>query len=111
MPVPAIESRDLLGDLDAVLGSGRVRLADVPALLRDLAPGWGPYRTLTGVQLRDLLDDAGVRTTNAGNVPRLDPADLSRVLAGRRADTGDDESVRSLPSVPHAPRESRRAVA
>jgi S-DNA-T family DNA segregation ATPase FtsK/SpoIIIE len=90
VPVPAIEARDLLDDLDQVLGSDRVRLADVPALLRDLAPTWGPYRTLTGVQLRDLLDDAGVRTTKVGNVPRLDPADLHRVLAGRRAETDDD---------------------
>ena len=83
VPAPAIEARDLLDDLDAVLGTDRVRLADVPALLRDLAPGWGPYRTLTGVQLRDLLDDAGVRTTTTGNVPRLDPADLRRVLTER----------------------------
>ena len=89
--VPAVERRDLLDDLGQVLGDDRVRLADVPALLRDLAPTWGPYRTLTGVQLRDLLDDAGVRTTNVGNVPRLDPADLRRVLAGRRAKTGEDE--------------------
>ena len=74
-----------------MLGADRVRLADLPALLRDLAPTWGPYRTLTGVQLRDLLDDAGVRTTNVGNVPRLDPADLRRVLAERRAETDDDE--------------------
>ena len=83
VPAPAIEARDLLDDLAAVLGTDRVRLADVPALLRDLAPGWGPYRTLTGVQLRDLLDDAGVRTTTTGNVPRLDPADLRRVLTER----------------------------
>jgi hypothetical protein len=71
---------------DLVLASAeapRLRLADLPALLRDLAPTWGPYRVLTGVQLRDLLDDAGVRTTTTGNVPRLDPADLRRVLAGR----------------------------
>jgi S-DNA-T family DNA segregation ATPase FtsK/SpoIIIE len=91
VPVPAIESRDLLDDLDAVVGSDRVRLADVPALLRDLAPGWGPYRTLTGVQLRDQLDDAGVRTTNVGNVPRLDPADLHRALSGRHAEADDHE--------------------
>ncbi len=70
VPVSAIEVRDLLDDLDAVVGSDRVRLADVPALLRDLAPTWGPYRALTGVQLRDLLDDGGVRTTNVANVPR-----------------------------------------
>ncbi len=83
VPAPAIEARDLLDDLGQVTGDDRVRLADVPALLRDLAPGWGPYRALTGVQLRDQLDDAGVRTTNVGNVLRLDPADLRRVLAGR----------------------------
>ena len=83
VPAPAIEARDLLDDLGQVLGADRVRLADVPALLRDLAPTWGPYRTLTGVQLRDQLDAAGVRTTNVGNVLRLDPADLRRVLAVR----------------------------
>jgi S-DNA-T family DNA segregation ATPase FtsK/SpoIIIE len=91
VPVLAIEARDLLDDLDQVVSDERVRLADVPALLRDLAPTWGPYRTLTGVQLRDLLDDAGVRTTNVGNVPRLDPADLHRALAGRHAEADDDE--------------------
>jgi DNA segregation ATPase FtsK/SpoIIIE, S-DNA-T family len=55
----------------------------VSVLLRDLAPTWGPYRALTGVQLRDLLDDAGVRITTTGNVLRLHPADLRRVLADR----------------------------
>ncbi|MGH3289882.1 MAG: hypothetical protein ACRDPD_35250 [Streptosporangiaceae bacterium] len=48
-----------------------------------LAPTWAPYRTLTGVQLRDLLDHAGVRTATTGNVRRLDLADLRRVLAER----------------------------
>ena len=80
---PAIERRDLLDDLDQVLGTERVRLADVPALLRDLAPTWGPYRTLTGTQLRSLLDDEGVKTGRTGNVWRLDPADVRRVLAQR----------------------------
>ena len=80
---PEIEARDLLADLDEVLGEDRVRLADLPALLRDLAPTWGPYRTLTGMELFEQLQDAGVRTTNTKNVLRLDPADLRRVLAGR----------------------------
>jgi S-DNA-T family DNA segregation ATPase FtsK/SpoIIIE len=83
----AIEMRDLFDDLGQVLNAERVRLADVPALLRELAPAWGPYRTLTGVQLRELLDDAGVRTTNVGNVPRLDPADLRRAL-GEKGELG-----------------------
>jgi hypothetical protein len=34
----------------------RVKLADLPALLRKLAPDWPPYRSRTGVDLRDLLD-------------------------------------------------------
>lgn len=33
-----------------VLGIERVRLADVPAFLRDLAPTWGSYRALTATQ-------------------------------------------------------------
>jgi DNA segregation ATPase FtsK/SpoIIIE, S-DNA-T family len=78
-----IEMRDLLADLDQVLGDERVRLADLPALLRDLAPGWADYRSMTAVRLRELLDDAGVRVTNTGNVLRLDPADLRRVLTQR----------------------------
>jgi S-DNA-T family DNA segregation ATPase FtsK/SpoIIIE len=80
---PKVERRDLLDDLDEVLGAERVRLADVPALLRDLAPQWLPYRSLTGKELRRLLSAEGVRTTNPGNVPRLDPSDLRAVLADR----------------------------
>lgn len=86
---PAIEEpRDLLDDLDEVLGTDRVRLADVPALLRDLAPGWGPYRALTGVQLGALLETKyRVRVTKTGNVPRLDPGDLREAV--RRHATAD----------------------
>jgi S-DNA-T family DNA segregation ATPase FtsK/SpoIIIE len=80
-PPPVIEVRDLLDDLDQVLGSERVRLADVPALLRDLAPHWPAYRTLTGAQLREQLAEHEVRVTNTGNVLRLDPVDLRRALA------------------------------
>lgn len=83
--LPAIETRDLLEDLDEVLGQERVRLADLPALLRDLAPGWRPYRKLTRLKLREMLSNEGVRTTNTDNILRLDPADLRAVLA-RRAD-------------------------
>jgi len=85
VPLAAIDVRDLHEDLDQVLGDVKlkVKLADLPARLRKLAPGWGGYRTLTGTQLRDLLDDEGVRVTNTGNVLRLDPADLRRALAGR----------------------------
>lgn len=84
-PVLAIESRDLLTDLAAVLDSKweSVRIADVPSLLRGHAPSWLPYRRLTGVQLREQLGELGVRTTNPGNVPTLAPGDLRRVVAER----------------------------
>jgi DNA segregation ATPase FtsK/SpoIIIE, S-DNA-T family len=84
-PAVALVVRDLLGDVAEVVAghTGRVRVADLPAMLRKLAPAWGPYRDLNGVQLRGLLDDEGVRTTNTGNVRELDPADLHRVVAER----------------------------
>jgi S-DNA-T family DNA segregation ATPase FtsK/SpoIIIE len=88
---PAIESRDLLGDLDAVLGDDGdpVRLSHLPALLQHHAPDWTAYQSLTGRQLAELLDTEGVRITNTGNVPRLDPADLRRVLADRDSDASE----------------------
>lgn len=79
----AIEVRDLLTDLDEVLEHDRVRIADLPARLRKLAPHWHGYRDLTGKQLRERLEDEGVRTTNPGNVPTLDPADLRDAIRGR----------------------------
>lgn len=83
---PAIEARDLLDDLSEVLGVERVRLADVPALLRELAPQWGPYKTLSGTQLRTRLDELRVTWTNTGNVPRLDPADVRRAVAEQQSE-------------------------
>jgi S-DNA-T family DNA segregation ATPase FtsK/SpoIIIE len=80
---PAIETRDLLEDLGEAMGDERVRLADLPALLRDLAPTWGPYRSLTGVRLKELLDEQGVRVVTKANVSRLDPADLRQAIASR----------------------------
>lgn len=76
--------RDLLADLSEVMAtSERMRLADLPGLLRNLAPTYSSYATLTGLQLRDILTDNDVRVTNTGNVFRLDPADLRRALADR----------------------------
>ena len=88
--VPALEARDLLDDLDEVLGDDRVKLADLPALLRDLAPSWAPYRTLTGVRLEELLGEQGVRVVTKANVSRLDPADLRHALAARDDGVGDE---------------------
>lgn len=82
-PQPAMVLRDLIADVAEVAGPDRIRLADLPARLRKLAPSYGLYRSLTGVELRELLDDLGVRTTNPKNVPTLDPGDLRQALAGR----------------------------
>ena len=81
----AIEQRDLLTDLGEVTMSDAepVRLADLPPRLRDLAKTWGPYKSLTGTALRELLTAEGVRTTSTGNVPRVD-LDSLRAVLGRR---------------------------
>ena len=85
--VPAIVARDVLADLAEVTrhDSGPVRLADLPPRLRKLAPSWGLYGSLTGVQLRELLDAEDIRVTNTGNVPRVDLADLHQVAGLREA--------------------------
>jgi predicted GIY-YIG superfamily endonuclease len=74
--------RDLLADVATILGDGveRVRIADLPRALRQLAPEWEPYQTLNGKQLREFLAERGVRTTKTNNVPQLAPADLRRVI-------------------------------
>jgi predicted GIY-YIG superfamily endonuclease len=76
----AIEPRMMLADLAAVLDTERVRISALPNLLRQLAPDPDTYARLSGAQLRKLLTAEGVRTTNAKNVPMLDPADLRSVL-------------------------------
>lgn len=88
-PRAQLEARELLDDLDEVLGAERVRLADVPARLRELAPHWLPYRGLTAKALKRQLAEAGVRTTNSGNVLRLDPADLRAVISRRATEDLD----------------------
>jgi S-DNA-T family DNA segregation ATPase FtsK/SpoIIIE len=79
-PVP-VEARDLLADLVQVAGTERIRLADLPARLRELAPAAREYRGLTGVALRGLLEDEGVRVVTKANVPWLDPAHLHRAIS------------------------------
>jgi predicted GIY-YIG superfamily endonuclease len=71
--------RDLMADLSKVVtGDERVRVSALPHLLRQLAPTHLAYESLTGADLLDFLQRNGVRTTNTGNVRRLDPADLRR---------------------------------
>jgi S-DNA-T family DNA segregation ATPase FtsK/SpoIIIE len=90
-PRPALESRDLLGDLDEVLDLDRIKLRDVVGLLRALAPAWSPYQKLTAAQLRKQLDGEGVRVVNSSGTPWLDPAEVRRVIAERSTEDLDEE--------------------
>jgi DNA segregation ATPase FtsK/SpoIIIE, S-DNA-T family len=74
--------RDLLEDLDEVLGTETVPSADVPALLRDLAPDWQPYAKLSGVGLREWLErDYGIKVPSTGRKYPLDPITVRSALA------------------------------
>jgi S-DNA-T family DNA segregation ATPase FtsK/SpoIIIE len=92
-PRPAAEApRELLADLDEVLSDERVPAADVPALLRDLAPDWGPYKTLNGTKLRSRLDnDYGVKVPSTGNKYPVDPVAVRAELARRATADFDEE--------------------
>lgn len=84
--------RDLLEDLDAVLGDAPVPVADVPALLRDHAPGHAPYRQLTGVSLRKrLAAECRIKVPSTGNRFPLDPLAVRQALADRATADLDDE--------------------
>jgi len=90
---PRIEAaRDLLTDLDEVLGTEAVPTADVPALLVRLAPQWAPYRALSGKALRDQLAELGVKVPSTGNRWPLDPVTVRAALARRATADLDDDS-------------------
>jgi S-DNA-T family DNA segregation ATPase FtsK/SpoIIIE len=81
---PQIEtSRDLLEDLDAVLGSDPVPAADVPALLARHAPKWAPYRSLNGKALVAQLARKGVKVPSTGNRWPVKPEAVRAALAKR----------------------------
>jgi S-DNA-T family DNA segregation ATPase FtsK/SpoIIIE len=97
---PAIETRDLLADLDEVLGAEPVAIADVPALLKRLAPTWTPYQTLTGKALVKILSaDHGIKVPSTGNRYPLDPTTVRSaiVLRERDASHGDDSETDGQP--------------
>lgn len=88
------EDRDLLEDLDQVLGTERVNITDVPALLREIAPNWPAYRDLSGKQLRAELTQLGIKVPSTGNKYRLDPDTVRSELARRAtADLDEDDDL------------------
>jgi S-DNA-T family DNA segregation ATPase FtsK/SpoIIIE len=85
-------SRDLLEDLDAVLGAEPVPVADVPALLARHAPDWTPYRGLTGKALREVLSSQhGIKVPSTGNRFPLDPVTIRDALAARSTADLDEQ--------------------
>lgn len=89
---PTVVVRDLLEDLDEILGDKPLRAADVPALLSQLAPDWVPYRQMTGKSLRIELAKRGVKVSSTGNVWPVDPVVVRRALATRSTEDLDDWS-------------------
>jgi S-DNA-T family DNA segregation ATPase FtsK/SpoIIIE len=92
---PAVpESRDLLEDLGAVLSDHPVPAADVPALLAAHAPGWAPYKSLTGKALRArLADEYRVKVPSTGNRWPVDPVTVREALARAATADLDDEDL------------------
>jgi S-DNA-T family DNA segregation ATPase FtsK/SpoIIIE len=89
-PVPGkggprrVAQRDLLEDLEAALGEETVPAADVPALLARHAPGWAPYRRMSGKALRDrLAREYGVKVPSTDNRWWISPALIADALARR----------------------------
>ncbi|WP_075332949.1 cell division protein FtsK [Pseudonocardia sp. Ae717_Ps2] len=89
------QPRDLLDDLDAVLGEEPVRTADVPALLARHAPGHQPYQAMTGKALREALAaEFGIKVPSTGNRWPLDPITVRDAQVRRAtADLDDDQDL------------------
>jgi S-DNA-T family DNA segregation ATPase FtsK/SpoIIIE len=92
--------RDLLDDLATVLEAHRwdapkVPAADIPSRLRALAPDWAPYRTITGLQIRQYLDNEyAVKVATTGHKYPVDPAAIRDAIT-RRDTTRDPASDRA----------------
>ena len=84
--VGAEESRDLLADVVEVLrGESKVKTVDVAARLRELAPGYRPYKGLDGTRVKELLGGAGVRVTMSDGYPVVRPERVAEAIAKRSA--------------------------
>ncbi|GAA5135496.1 cell division protein FtsK [Pseudonocardia adelaidensis] len=77
--------RDIIADVAAVLGDAKVNVADVPPRLRKLAPDHPLYRSMSGVQLRAILAEHGVKVPSTGRRYPVDPAAIRARLAERDA--------------------------
>jgi len=85
------QERDLLEDVEEVLDTDPVPIAELPPLLRNLAPQWPAYKGLTGVELRTQLADLGVKVPATGNRWPVDPVAVREALARRSTTDLDDD--------------------
>ncbi|EFC85730.1 hypothetical protein [Parafrankia sp. EUN1f] len=82
--------RDLLDDLDEVLGTEPINAAKAAALLQNLDPAWPAYKALTGAGLVKLLATEGIKVPSTGNRWPLDPVTVREAI-GRRSTADLDE--------------------
>lgn len=88
-PAEPEPDRDLLADLDRVLGEEHVKAADACGMLRGLAPE--PYRKMTRDALVARLAELGVKVPTTNNRYPIDPATVHEALDRRRSAAGDGE--------------------
>lgn len=85
VPLGPGEKRDLVQDVHEALGSDdKVRCADMPARLRELAPAYGPYRALKGEHLAEQLRREGVEVRKADGYLMVRAERILRVLDMRQ---------------------------
>jgi S-DNA-T family DNA segregation ATPase FtsK/SpoIIIE len=84
--------RDVLSDVAEVLGGEIVPAADVPPRLRKLAPDHPPYRSMSGVRLRELLAANGVKVPSTKRRYPVDPAAVRARIAERTTGSGGEGS-------------------
>jgi DNA segregation ATPase FtsK/SpoIIIE, S-DNA-T family len=73
-----------------VLGERKVPAADVPSRLRKLAPGYPPYRSMSGVRLRESLAEHGVKAPSTGRRYPVDPAEIRARIAERAHEPAEE---------------------
>jgi DNA segregation ATPase FtsK/SpoIIIE, S-DNA-T family len=85
---PPVEVRELLADLATILAERDepVPAADIPALLRTLAPKWRAYAELNGKGLVKILgEEYGIKVPSTGNRWPVDPKKIREAAARHRA--------------------------
>ncbi|WP_236789641.1 FtsK/SpoIIIE domain-containing protein [Amycolatopsis sp. GM8] len=84
---PAAVTRDLLADVAAALGGDDApRATDVAARLRELAPRWQGYQSLTGERLAGQLEGLGVKRGAKDGYTVVRAARVRHALAEREVD-------------------------